>query len=537
MTAEAAGPLMTDARRNTALATVCAVLFLTFLDTTIVSVVLAGIQQDLHAGVTTLQWIVNGYALVFASLMLAGGTLGDLFGRKRVMLLGVAVFCGGSVLAALAPDPGTLIAGRVVMGLGAAASEPGTLSIIRHLYPEERSRARALGAWAAVSGLALAMGPVAGGLLAGVGGWRSVFWFNLAFGAAALVLAAVVLPESSDRKGRRVDLPGIVLGGGALAAVVYAVTAGETTGYTRWWILLLFGVALVAAVAFVLVERRAPDPVLDLAFFRRPAYTGAIVVAFVTFFGVFAIFFFVALYLQVIVGQSADRTAGNFAPMMVVMIAASALTGGWVARAGPRIPMTVGCALGAAGLFATGEVLGPSVGFAPLTTWLAVAGAGFGIALVPVTTAALGAVPAERSGMAASTTNTSRALGAVFGVAVLGTIVNSRLTSHLEDRLNELGIPANFQSIVISAVTHGGVPSNGQQVSNPAAQGQGSIVDEVIHAAYDAFYAGLHVALILAGALLTAGAAVSFVTMRPARPAGGPPDGSRRGASTTIRTP
>ena len=190
-----------SAAQAVALATLCAVLFLTFLDNTIVSVGLANVQSDLHAGVTSLQWVVNGYALTFASLMLAAGMLGDILGRKRIMLAGVAVFCAGSVVAALATNVDWLIAGRVIMGVGAAASEPGTLSIIRHVYPDEETRADAIGVWAAVSGLALALGPVIGGVLVGLSSWRAIFWFNLGFGVVAFVLAAVAVPETGGPPG------------------------------------------------------------------------------------------------------------------------------------------------------------------------------------------------------------------------------------------------------------------------------------------------------------------------------------------------
>ena len=198
--------------RGAALAALCAILFLTFLDNTIVSVVQADIQSSLSTSVTGLQWIVDGYMLAFAALMLTGGTLGDLFGRKKVMLAGVAVFCAGSIVAAVAQSTGVLIGGRLVMGLGAAASEPGTLSLIRHIYPEREERARALGVWAAVSGLALALGPVIGGVLADGPGWRSVFWFGLGFGAVAFAVAAVTLTESKDPEGRTLDVPGLVTG-------------------------------------------------------------------------------------------------------------------------------------------------------------------------------------------------------------------------------------------------------------------------------------------------------------------------------------
>src|ERR1700677_2435847 len=187
--------------QSAALATLCIVLFLTFLDNTVVSVGLADVQSSLHAGITSLQWVVNGYALTFAAFMLAGGTLGDMLGRKKVMLAGVAVFCAGSVVAATAPNVDLLIGGRIIMGLGAAASEPGTLSIIRHVYPDRRTRADALGVWAAVSGLALALGPVIGGVLVGVSDWRAIFWFNLAVGTVAFVMALAWVPETSDRGG------------------------------------------------------------------------------------------------------------------------------------------------------------------------------------------------------------------------------------------------------------------------------------------------------------------------------------------------
>jgi len=180
-----------SAGQAVALATLCAVLFLTFLDNTIVSVGLANVQSDLHAGVSQLQWVVNGYALTFASFMLVAGMLGDILGRKRIMLAGVAIFCAGSVVAALASNADWLIAGRVIMGVGAAASEPGTLSIIRHVYPDRETRADALGVWAAVAGLALALGPVVGGALVGFSSWRAIFWFNLGFGLVAFVLALV----------------------------------------------------------------------------------------------------------------------------------------------------------------------------------------------------------------------------------------------------------------------------------------------------------------------------------------------------------
>ncbi len=498
-----------------ALITLCGVLFLTFLDNTIVSVGLAQVQSDLHAGVTSLQWVVNGYALTFASFMLAAGTLGDLLGRKKIMLGGVAIFCAGSVLAATAPNVNWLIAGRVVMGIGAAASEPGTLSVIRHVYPEKGTRADALGVWAAVSGLALALGPVIGGLLVGLSSWRAIFWFNLAFGAVAFIMAAAFVPESSDRDGRRIDVPGFILGAVFLATASFAVIQGEVDGYASGHIIGLFVAAGLAAVAFIVVERRTKSPMLDLALFRRPPFSGAIFVAFAAYFGTFSIFFFTALYLQVVANASPLATALDFVPMATGLVIASILAGPLTARLGPRIPMTVGCFLAAVGILVTSVVLDPHSGLSTLGWTLPIAGVGFGMALVPVTSVPLTVVRPERSGMAASATNTSREMGAVFGVAVLGAIVNSKLTGELAAKLKSIGIPPSFQSLVLRAVSDGGVGGGGAagKAEHSKNAAVAKIATKVVNAAYDAFGQGLHIALDLSGALLLIGALVAWFTV------------------------
>ena len=506
-------------RRHFGLAVLCLVLFLTFLDNTVVSVTLANVQTDLHAGVTQLQWVVDAYALVFASLMLAFGTLGDQFGRKRVMLGGVAVFCAGSVLAALAPNVTVLIAARAIMGLGAAASEPGILSMIRHLYPEGRERARALGTWAAVSGLALALGPVVGGTLVGLWSWRAVFWFNLAFGAFALVAAAVILPENADPVRQRFDIRGLVLGAGGIAAAVFAVMAGETSGYRTWWVELLFGIGVIAIVGFVLAERHIANPILNVGYFRRRSFAGANIVALTSYFGLFSIFFFVALYLQEVGTSSPYGTAIDFIPMAAAMIVASIVSGRLVARVGPRIPMILGCLMAAAGILWTEAVLTPSSGLMTLGLPLALAGLGFGTVVVPITSTSLAALPGSHSGMAASMTNTSRELGAVAGVTVLGAIVNGQLTVNLLQRLTAIGIPKSFQQLVVTAVETGGISGESKKYGKlgPAIN---KIVNEVTTAAYAAFRHGLNLSLTIGGVLLVASALAAASLVRGHRPGG-----------------
>jgi EmrB/QacA subfamily drug resistance transporter len=496
------------------------VLFLTFLDNTIVSVALGSVQSDLHAGVTALQWVVSAYALTFAAAMLGFGMVGDEFGRKRVMLAGVGVFCAGSVLAALAPDVGVLIAGRAVMGLGAAASEPGTLSMLRHVYTGERARARAVGVWAGVSGLALAAGPVVGGALLGVWDWRAIFWFNVVFGLAILVAGVIVLPESSDPDAHRVDIGGTVLVAAALTAFVFAVIGGEDSGFTSPGVLGLLGLSAVAAAAFLWWESRVAHPLLDLRYLRVPRFATANLVAFCAYFATFAVFFFTALYLEEVVGDSGYQIALVFLPMTTLMIVASVVAGRWTSAAGPRWSIVVGCLLFSAGLLLTTVTLSPDPPYAPLALALALTGIGIGTTVVPITSSVLSAVPPERSGMAASAANTSREIGAVTGVAILGALVNAQLHASLIGRLKHLGIPANFQSIVINAIETGTVPSSGHaQAAGPA--GQGQIVQEVIHAAYGAFYSGLHAALVLSAVMVLAAGLFTFVDLgrtHPARP-------------------
>lgn len=491
---------------NFALAAVCAVLFLTFLDMTIVSVALASVQSSLHAGVTQLQWVVNGYALTFASLMLLAGSLSDRFGRKRVMLGGLVIFAAGSLLGALAPNPDLLITARVIMGVGAAASEPGTLSIIRHLYPDSEERARALGAWAAVSGLALALGPVIGGALVALGSWRSVFWFNVAAVSCVVLLAANAVPESVDPETTRLDILGFIAGAVGIGALTFATTLGETDGYRAPQVIGLFIGGTVALAAFGHIERSSAAPMLNFDYFRSPRFTGAIVIAFVLFFGIFSIFFFTALYLAAVIGYSPNRIALEFLPMAIAMIVAAGLAGRRVARIGPRLPMAEGCVLSGAGILLSALLLTTSPPSLWLMATLALAGFGFGSSVVPMTSVVLAEVPPEHSGMAASATNTSRELGAVFGVAVLGALVNAHLTGDLTSRLRTLHIPSNFIAIVIGAVETGTVPGG--------VQGASTIEERVIQAAYGAFRSGLEEALVTSGIAMLIAGVIGAATLR-----------------------
>jgi EmrB/QacA subfamily drug resistance transporter len=513
-------------RRPIALATLCTVLFLTFLDTTIVSVALASIQTNLHAGVSALQWVVGAYALTFASAMLIFGMIGDQFGRKKIMLIGVGVYCAGALVCALtlyiAPSSNgivssaalpILLTGRAVMGLGAAASEPGTLSMLRHIYTEYHSRNRALGIWAAVSGLSLALGPVIGGALVGVWDWRAIFWFDVTFGVLAFAATAAFLPENSDPDPRRIDIGGGVFGAAGLAALIFAVIQAETSGFSSPVVIVLLCVSALGGAAFVWWEARTERPLLDVRFLRVARFATPNVVAFCAYFATFAIFFFSALFLVEVSGFNGYQIAEVFLPMMVLMITASVLAGRWASTIGVRWLLTGGCAIFAVGLVLTNAVISPSPAFFPLAAALALTGVGIGTCVVPITSSVLTAVPPERSGMAASATNTSREVGAVIGVAVLGSLVNGRLHTDLIARLHQLpAVPKALYSIIIQGIETGAEPSNGN-TSAQAPQGQAKVVQEVIHAAYSAFQSGLHLALYLSAALMAGVAILALVTL------------------------
>ncbi|HET9850291.1 MAG TPA: MFS transporter [Candidatus Saccharimonadales bacterium] len=495
------------------LAVLCLILFLTFLDNTIVSVVLAGVQSDLSAGVQDLQWIVDGYMLTFAALMLTGGTLGDLFGRKKIMLSGVVLFSAGSAISLFAPSVAVLTAGRVIMGIGAAASEPGTLSMIRQIYPDQRRRARALAVWTAVSAVALAFGPIIGGLITGAYSWRGVFLLSLVLGVFALIAGALVLPESSDRAGRRLDARGLILGAVSIIAATFAVIRGETDGYGAWYIIVLFVVAGLTALAFLLAERRHADPVLKLKFFRSPLFTLSNFTAFSVNFGVFAIFFFTALYLQIIAGFSGYQIALSFVTMALAMIAGALFSGRWLSKTAPLLPLSVGSLLAGGGVFAVNGVLTPDLKLTSLAWPLAVTGLGFGIALTTSAVSVLAIVPQKRSGMAASTLNTSRELGGVFGVAILGSIVNGQLTTHLTQKLSAIGLPDSFQSLVIYATTHGGNTPPNIHVNASKVLAHPALIQQITNSAYQAFGDGLTIALRVAGILILATALITSITL------------------------
>jgi predicted MFS family arabinose efflux permease len=363
--------------------------------------------------------------------------------------------------------------------------------------------------------VALALGPVIGGALVGIWDWRAIFWFNLVVGALALALCALVLKENSDPDAHRVDVGGSLFGAAAISALAFAIIEGESAGFGSAEVIALLCVCVAGVVGFFWWESRVEHPLLDLKFLRVPGFLIANVVAFCAYFATFAVFFFTALFLDEVAGNSGYRIALTFLPMTVLMVLASVLANRWITAVGLGWSLLVGSVLFAAGLVLTALTISPRPSYVPLAAALALAGIGVGSTVVPATSSALSAVPPERSGMAASATNTSREIGAVTGVAVLGALVAARLSSDITARMQALGISKGLQQYVIKAVESGSTPPTGSK----AYVAYGKTGQEVINAAYSAFQSGLHASLYLGAALVLASGIFSFVLFLRPRPA------------------
>ena len=413
-------------RRWWSLAALAFSLFMIYLDTTVVNVALPAIQADLHVTLAELEWTVNAYTLAFAVLLLSGGKLADLLGRRRIFLAGLVVFTSSSLLCGLATGGAILIAARAVQGAGAALMLPSTLSIISVTF-HPRERGTAFGVWAASSGIGAALGPLVGGALVEGIDWRWIFFVNVPVGVVGFVAARVFVPESRDPSlEQRLDLPGLATSGIGLFALTFALVEGNRYGWSSALILGCFVCAGLALAAFVVIEARSRLPMLNLGLFRRGAFAGANVVSLLSFLALFGVFFFVSIYLQRILGYSALETGATFLPMSVLVAISVPIAGKLTDRFGPRWPMTTGMALLALGLLSQSR-LGAHSTFWDLLPGLVLAGIGTGFTIAPGNAAVLGNAPDAMAGVASAVVNTFRQTGGALGVAIMGAIVASRI--------------------------------------------------------------------------------------------------------------
>jgi DHA2 family methylenomycin A resistance protein-like MFS transporter len=391
------------------------------VDTSVVSLAVKRIGADLGSGVSEMQWVIDGYNLVYASLLLTGGTLGDIYGRRRIFVGGIALFSIGTIVCALAPNGAVLIAGRAISGLGAALELPMSLVLLTLAYPDEKSRAHALGIWASCNGLAFIIGPTLGGFLVDSAGWRSIFYLILPVCAAALLLTFTAVPESAEPRGRKLDLPGQALAVAALGGLAFAAIEGAHWGWTSVPILSIAGLAVAAGIAFFLLEARLSGAMVPVEFFRNREFSSALSVAGLMTFGMYALLFLMPLYFQTIRGASAFMAGLQMLPMSVSFVVVSQLTGHMSNAVGPRMIMTGGMAC-----MGLGAILLAFIG-ADTNAWfiasaLLIVGIGLGLNTSPVNGVAVATVPQARSGTASGLLNTARMIGATMGIALLGAL-------------------------------------------------------------------------------------------------------------------
>ncbi len=437
------------------------------LDNTVVNVALPSIQRDLGADLSELEWIVTGYALTFASLMLVGGKVADAYGRRRIFVTGIVVFTLASLLCGLAESSEMLIGSRVLQGAGAALMNPATLSIIAATFPP-RDRGTAIGIWAGTSALALAIGPLVGGLITEHIDWSWIFFVNVPVGVLAIIASLLFIDETRDETHASLDLPGLTTSALGLFALTYALIEANTYGWTSARIVGAFVLSGVALVAFVVIERRRRDPMLPLELFRNGTYTGANLVVLLVALAMFGVFFFVSLYMQNILGYSAVQAGAAFLPMTILIILVAPIAGKTSDRIGSRGLMTAGMLLVATQLLLFSR-LGADATYWTLVPGFILGGIGMALTMTPSAAAATRSVSVDKAGVGSAVLNCARQVGGTMGIAILGAIMAAK------------------------------------------AGGERSV---------DAFMDGFRISLLVAAGIAVAGAIVAYVLVRPHEEAG-----------------
>jgi EmrB/QacA subfamily drug resistance transporter len=480
-----------DNRRWWTLGAMCFALFMIMLDNTVVNVALPSIQRDLRASTSSLEWTVNAYTLTFAVLLVTAGRLGDIFGRRRMFLFGVAVFGASSFLIGLSQSDTWLIAFRALQGVGSAFMMPATLSIITNTFaPHERGRA--IGTWAGVSAMALAIGPVVGGLFVQEISWQSIFFLNVPVAALAIVVTLFAARESRDETaGRTIDLPGVASFTVGLGALVLGLIQSNTWGFGSARVIGLFALAAVALAAFVAIELRSRAPMVDFAFFRSRSFFGANVVAFIVSFAMLAMFFFLALYMQDILRYSPLQAGVRFLPATVMIMIIAPIAGRLADRVGPRPLMTGGLIAVSASLFLLTGITVHS-GYSLLLVSFVLMGIGMGFVMSPMSTAAMNSIDRAKAGVASGVLSMTRMVGGTFGVAVMGSIIATLGRSHLATLLPRLD--AGERSKLVNALGSG---AGGAHVPAPV---QVALGQTFVYALSNALYVAGGLALL--GAVL-----------------------------------
>jgi EmrB/QacA subfamily drug resistance transporter len=492
-------------RKWRVLIVVCVAVFMLLLDITVVNVALPNIQKELNTSFTDLQWVVDAYALTLAATMLNAGSLGDLLGRKRVFLSGVALFTIASALCGAAQSPTWLIVARGAQGIGGAAMFAGSLAIISQEF-HGRERGTAFGIWGAVVGLAVAIGPLVGGALTTYVGWRWIFFVNIPIGIACVAGGLRELHETRDDEHGGFDLPGLLTLTAGLFALVIGLFRGNDWGWSSGRIIGLFAAAAVLLVSFVLLELRRPAPMLDVRLFKVPTFTGAQITAFAMSSGMFAQFLFLPLYLESVLGYSAVKAGAIFLPLSLVSFVVAPIAG----RLSTRIPVKF---LLGGGLAVIGVALLLMHGITPSSTWTTllagfiVGGIGIGLVNAPLASTSVSVVEPRRAGMASGINNTFRQVGIATGIAALGAIFQSRITMVLSHEDIAANVPLHP---LAQAIASGATPHWMIARGPPGTMSSGFYTA----AAHNAFISGLNTILLVSAIVLFVGAILAFVLVR-----------------------
>ena len=464
-----------------------------FMDGTIVNVALPRMQQELGASAVDALWIVESYALMLAALILVGGSLGDHYGRRRVFVLGVGLFTLASLWCGLAPNPGQLIAARAVQGIGGALMIPGSLAIISASFSEE-NRGRAIGTWSGFSGVTAALGPIVGGFLIDNVSWRAAFLINVPLAAIVIYLALKHVPESRDPDARKLDIPGAVLATVGLGGLVFGLIESTNRGLSDPLVFMSILVGVAALVLFVFVEQRSEEPMMPLSLFRSRNFSGANLLTLLLYMGLGGALYFFPFVLIQVHGYSATAAGSAFLPFIVLTFLMSRWSGGLVTTVGPKLPLTVGPAITAAGFFLF--ALPGTTGSYWTTFFPAVVVMGFGMSLViaPLTTTALNSVAGRHSGLASGVNNAVSRTASLLAVALMGVFVFAAFSAALDDRLAQISLTPSQQ-----AAMEREKPDLGAAEPPPDTGGQ--TARQVERAVDEAFLSGFRLAMYVAAGL------------------------------------
>jgi EmrB/QacA subfamily drug resistance transporter len=497
-------------RRWVILAVLCFCLLVVSIDNTILNVALPTLVEELHASASQLQWIVDAYTLVFASLLLTAGTMGDKFGRRGALMAGLLVFGTGSAISAFVGSPTQLIVMRGIMGLGGAFIMPSTLSILTNVFPPDE-RPRAIGIWAGVSGLGVALGPLTGGFLLEHFWWGSVFLVNVPVVVVALIATWFVVPRTKDPTNPRLDLVGTVLSATGLFATLYGVIEGPSKGWGSTTILVAFGVGAVLLVSFVLWELRSSHPMLDVRFFKNPRFSAASLAVTFVFFAMFGSLFFLSQYLQFVLGYDALQTGVRLIPVAFVLMVAAPTSSLLTKRFGSKIVVASGLAIVAAGLLVLGQASVTS-GYLLVAAALVLLGLGMGTAMAPATDSIMGSLPPERAGVGSAVNDTTREVGGALGVAILGSIAASQYTSSISGSAALKGLPPAAVDAATNSI--GGAVTVATKLAGTPLQ---AAAGPLLAAANSAFVSAMTHAVTIGAVAAVIGALVALVFL-PARP-------------------